>query len=88
MRRDPDPNTMPQTRQRQTPGPTRLVHQAEAARIIGVRRQNLGRWAPFLEAEEHGGRLYFTRASCERVRAMRAERQSQKATPTATEAVA
>jgi hypothetical protein len=75
---------MPRLPERQsTDDPTRLVSQAEAARIVGVRRQNLGRWVPYLEAEEHGRRLFFTRASCERARDIRLARLASRAPTTA-----
>lgn len=84
MRAYPSPNTMPGQRQRQSAQrPTRLVTQTEAARIIGVKRQNLGPWAAKMDAEEHAGRLFFTRASAERVRDERAAHLADRSTATA-----
>lgn len=81
---------MPQHQQRQPhDGPTRLVNQTEAARIIGVKRQNLAPWVPYLDAEEHAGRWFYTRSSAERARDIRAARLANaQRTEASTAAVA
>lgn len=76
---------MPTHGKRQRAGrPTRLVTQSEAARIIGIRRQNLAPYMPRLEHEEHAGRLFLTRASCERVRDERAAKLAARVTAAAS----